>query len=154
VGRGTKPYAVFESAGDHRIVATVAVLEGLLRFWLLDRQHLGSACGKKPALVRVDATKHTIRATLPIPRPGPRADHGPAEDSVWMVSDKTARSIGSTLPRTECVKRFRYRPGPITPFFSDGIVWVTGVESSGRDCRGCRTGKVIESVHVGLSLGS
>jgi len=54
-------------------------------------------------------------------RQAPRAGSRPAKIACGWCRTKTARSIGSTLPRTECVKRFRYRPGPITPFSAMGL---------------------------------
>jgi virginiamycin B lyase len=45
-------------------------------------------CGKRAALVRVDAAKNRITATLPIRPAGPEGGITASEDSVWIVSDK------------------------------------------------------------------
>ena len=124
----TKPYAVIRiNPRTNRIVATVAVsgqacsglASGFGSIWV-------PLCGKKPALVRIDAGKNTIIATLPIPPAGPEGGITASEDSVWMVSDKNGTLNESTHPRTERVNRFPYHPGPITPF--SAMEWVASLE--------------------------
>jgi len=74
----TKPYAVLRiDPATNKIVATVKVFgeacsglaSGFGSIWV-------PVCGNQPKLVRIDVTKNTIRATLPIrtSRPGGR-DH-------------------------------------------------------------------------------
>jgi streptogramin lyase len=45
-------------------------------------------CGRKPALVRTDAAKNTISATLPIAPAGPEGGITASDDSVWLATDK------------------------------------------------------------------
>jgi len=73
----------------NRVIATVKVsgeacsglASGFGSIWV-------PVCGKKPALVRIDAAKNTIFAILPIPPAGPEGGIATSEDSVWMVTDK------------------------------------------------------------------
>lgn len=86
----TKPYAVRRiDPAINGIVATVKVsreacsglASGFGSIWV-------PVCGKKPALVRIDAAKNAISATLPIRPAGPEGGIATSEDSVWMVTDK------------------------------------------------------------------
>jgi virginiamycin B lyase len=147
----TKPDAVVRiSPATNRIVAAVAVsgkvcsglASGFGSIWV-------PLCGKKPALVRVDATKNTISATLPTPPAGPEGGITASEDSVWIVSDKNG-TLNRIDPSTNRVRQeIPIPPGSYHTIFNGGIVWVTGVESSVVTAVDAATGKVIESVHVG-----
>ena len=76
----TNPYAVQRiDPATNRIVAAVRVpgeacsglASGFGSIWV-------PLCGKKPELVRIDAAKNAISATLPIPPPGPEGASQPA----------------------------------------------------------------------------
>src|SRR5450631_4613760 len=86
----TKPYAVLRiDPATNAIVATVKVsgeacsglASGFGSIWV-------PICGEKAALVRIDAIKNTISATLPIPPAAPEGGITASADSVWIVTDK------------------------------------------------------------------
>jgi virginiamycin B lyase len=147
----TKPDAVVRiSPATNRIVATVALsgeacsglASGFGSIWV-------PLCGKKPVLLRIDATKNTMSATLPIPTAGPEGGITASEDSVWIVSDKNG-TLNRIDPSTNKVRQeISIPPGSYNPIFSDDIVWITGVASSVVTAVDAATGKVIASVHVG-----
>jgi len=127
----TKPYAVQRiDPATNRIVAKVAVpgeacsglAYGFGSIWV-------PLCGKKPELVRIDAAKNTISARLPIPPAGPEGGITASEDSVWLVTDKNG-TLNRIDPSTNSVRqKISIPPGSYNPIFSNGIVWITGVES-------------------------
>jgi virginiamycin B lyase len=103
----TKPYGVLRiDPATNKIVATVKVsgeacsglASGFGSIWV-------PVCGKKAALVRIDAAKNTISAALPIPPAGPEGGITASEDSVWLVTDKNGRSIGLIPPLTMCARK-------------------------------------------------
>jgi virginiamycin B lyase len=69
---------------------------------------------------------------------------------VWMVTDKNG-TLNRIDPSTNSVRqRISIPPGSYNPVFSNGIVWITGVESSVLTAVDADSGKVLESVAVGL----
>jgi virginiamycin B lyase len=148
---GTKPYSVQHiDPITNRIVAKIALPAeacsglafGFGSVWV-------PVCGKKPALVRVDAQQSKVIATLPIPPAGKEGGIATSIDSVWMVTDK-AGTLNRIDPSTNSVRqKIRLPPGSYNPLFSDGIVWITGVESGVVTAVDADTGKVLESVPVG-----
>jgi virginiamycin B lyase len=106
-------------------------------------------CGNRAALVRVDAAKNMITATLPIGPAGPEGGITASEDSVWIVSDKNG-TLNRIDPSTNKVRQTTsIPPGSYNPLFSNGIVWITGVESGVLTAVGASTGRVLESIPVG-----
>jgi virginiamycin B lyase len=94
-------------------------------FWI--RQHLGSVCGKKPELVRIDAAKNAISATLPIPPAGREGGIAASDDSVWLVTDKNG-TLNRIDPSTNSVRqKISIPPGSYNPIFSDGRKCSTAV---------------------------
>src|ERR1700741_4763294 len=84
----TKPDTVLRiDPSTNKIVATIKVpgeacsglASGFGSIWV-------PLCGKKSLLVRVDATKNLISATLPVPPAGPEGGITASDDSVWIVS--------------------------------------------------------------------
>ncbi len=148
----TKPYAVQRiDPATNRIVATISVsgeacsglASGFGSIWV-------PLCGKKPELVRIDAAKNRITATLPIPPAGPEGGITASEDSVWMVTDKNGM-LNRIDPSTNSVRqKIPIPPGSYNPLFSNGIIWITGVESSVLTGVDADSGKLLESVAVGL----
>ena len=147
----TKPYAVLRiNPATNKIVASVKVsgeacsglASGFGSVWV-------PVCGKKPELVRIDATKNTIIATLPIAPAEPEGGITTSGDSVWMATDKEG-TLTRIDPSTNNVRqKISIPPGSYNPLFSNGIVWVTGVESSVLTAVDAATGRVLESVGVG-----
>jgi virginiamycin B lyase len=106
-------------------------------------------CGSKPALVRINATKNAISATLPIAPAGAEGGIAASEDSVWMVSDKVG-SLVRVDPSTNSVRqRISIPPGSFNPVFDGGTVWITGVESNVLTAVDATSGTVLESIRVG-----
>jgi YVTN family beta-propeller protein len=102
-----------------------------------------------PELVRIDAAKNAISATLPIPPPSPEGGIAASDDSVWMVTDKNG-TLNRIDPSTNNVRqKIPIPPGSYNPLFSNGIVWITGMESSVLTAVDAITGKIIDSVAVG-----
>jgi virginiamycin B lyase len=147
----TKPFAVRRiDPGTNTIVATVKVpgevcsglAFGFGSIWV-------PVCGKKFALVRVDAAKNAISATLAVGPAGPEGGITTSDDSVWMVTDENG-TLDRIDPSTNRVRqKISVPPGSYNPLFSDGIVWVTGVESGVLTAVDAATGKVLESIPVG-----
>jgi len=147
----TRPYAIQRiDPATNRIVAKVAVpgeacsglAYGFGSIWV-------PLCGKKPELVRIDAAKNTLSATLPIPPAGPEGGITASDDSVWIVADKNG-TLNRIDPSTNGVRqKISIPPGSYNPIFSNDIIWITGGESSALTAVDATTGKVLESVPVG-----
>jgi virginiamycin B lyase len=106
-------------------------------------------CGKKSVLVRVDTTKNSVSATLPIAPAGPEGGITTSDDGVWMATDKNG-TLARIDPSTNLVKQEVSLPsGSYNPIFSEGVVWVTQVEGNLLTAVESATGKVLESVAVG-----
>ena len=148
---GTKPYSVQHiDPGTNRIIARVTLpgeacsglAFGFGSVWV-------PICAKKPALVRVDAQKNMIIATLRVPPAGPEGGITTSTGSVWMVTD-TSGTLNRIDPSTNSVRqKISIPPGSYNPIFSDGIVWITGVEDGVLTAVNADTGEVLESVPVG-----
>jgi virginiamycin B lyase len=106
-------------------------------------------CGSKPALVRINATKNAISATLPIAPAGAEGGIAASEDSVWMVTDQHGNLVRVDPSTNNVRERILIPPGSFNPVFSGGIVWITGVESNILTAVDSATGKVLESIPVG-----
>jgi len=106
-------------------------------------------CGSKPALVRINATRNAIRATLPIAPAGAEGGIAASEDSVWMVTDQHGNLVRVDPSTNNVRERILIPPGSFNPVFRGGIVWITGVESNVLTAVDSATGKVLESIPVG-----
>jgi streptogramin lyase len=148
---GTKPYSVQHiDAITNGIVAKVTLpgeacsglAFGFGSVWV-------PVCGKKPALVRVDAHQNKVIATLPIRPAGEEGGITTSTDSVWMVTDKTG-TLSRIDPASDSVRqKISIPPGSYNPIFSDGIVWISGVESDVLTAVDSASGKVLASIPVG-----
>jgi hypothetical protein len=103
---GTKPYSVQHiDPITNRIVAKVALPSeacsglafGFGSVWV-------PVCGRKPALVRVDAHQNKAIAILPIRPAGEEGGITTSTDSVWMVTDK-AGTLNRIDPSTNRVRQ-------------------------------------------------
>ena len=147
----TNPYAVQRiDPATNRIVATVplsgeacsGLASGFGSIWV-------PLCGKEPKLVRIDAAKSAISATLPIPPAGPEGGIAASGDSVWLITD-TNGTLNRIDPSTNSVRqKVSIPPDSYNPLFSNGILWITGLESAVLTAVDAITGKIIESVPVG-----
>jgi len=122
--------------------ACSGLAEGFGSIWI-------PVCGKKAALVRVDIGTNTIVATLPIPPSGPEGGIAASADSVWLVTDK-AGTLDRIDPNTNRPRqKISIPPGSYNPLFSDGIIWITGVDSNVLVPVDAATGAVLPSIPVG-----
>jgi virginiamycin B lyase len=147
---GTKPYSVQHiDPVTNRIVAKVALpgeacsglAFGFGSIWV-------PVCGKKPALVRVDAHENAVIAMLPVPPAAPEGGITTSTDSVWLVTDKKG-TLTRIDPSTNSVRQKIPIPaGSYNPVFSDGVVWITGVDRSVLTAVDAATGRVLDSVTV------
>ena len=147
----TKPYDIVRiDPANNKIVARVRISDeacsglafGFNSVWV-------PICGSKPALIRIDAMKNTISAVLPITPAGEEGGVAASDDSVWMVTDKNGTLV-RVDPSTNGVRdRIHIPPGSFNPVFSDGTVWITGIESNVVTAVDASSGKVLASVPVG-----
>jgi len=106
-------------------------------------------CGKQPSLVRVDAVKNKISATLPVGPAAPEGGIAISGDSIWIVTDEKG-TLSRIDPATSTVRqKISIPPGSYNPLFSDGIIWVTGFDSSVLTAVDADTGEVLVSIPVG-----
>jgi hypothetical protein len=147
----TKPYAVQRiDPATNRIVAKVGVsgeacsglTSGFGSIWV-------PLCGKKAELVPIDAVKNTISATIPVAPAGPEGGIAASDDSVWMVTDKNGTLNRIDQSTNSVRQKISIPSGSYNPIFSNGIIWITGVESSVLTAVDAANGKVLESVAVG-----
>lgn len=106
-------------------------------------------CGKKPALVRVDAHTNKISAVLPIAPAGREGGITASGDSIWMVTDKKGTLTRIDPSTNSARQRITIPLGSYNPLFSDGIVWITEVESNVLVPVDASTGGVLASIPVG-----
>ncbi|HYL12068.1 MAG TPA: hypothetical protein VEV41_03485 [Terriglobales bacterium] len=147
----TKPYSVQRiDPATNKVVAKVGVsgeacsglASGFGSIWV-------PLCGKQPALVRVDALTNKVTATLPIAPADPEGGITASGDSIWIVTDKNG-TLSRINPVTDTVRqKISIPPGSYNPIFSNGIIWITGVETSVLTAVDAASGKVLESVPVG-----
>jgi streptogramin lyase len=150
---GTKPYSVQHiDPVTNRVIAKVALpgeacsglAFGFGSVWV-------PVCGKKPALVRVDAQQCKVIATLQTPHAGEEGGVATSTDSVWLVTDKTG-TLSRIDPATNRLRqKISIPPGSYNPIFSDGIVWISGVESDVLTAVDAASGKVLASIPVGAN---
>src|ERR1035441_8988881 len=78
--------------------------------------------------IRINVDKNTISATIPVAPAGPEGGITASDDSVWMVTDKDG-TLSRIDPSTNSVRqKIPVPPGSYNPIFSNGIVWITGVD--------------------------
>ena len=106
-------------------------------------------CGSNPALVRIDATKNALSATLRIAPAGAEGGIAASEDSIWMVTDQRGTLVRVDPSTNKVRQRILIPPGSFNPVFSGGIVWVTGIERNVLTAVDADSGKVLESIPVG-----
>jgi streptogramin lyase len=106
-------------------------------------------CGKRPALVRIDAAKNAISTILSTAPAGPEGGIAASDDSVWLVADQDGTLVRIN-PSTNSVRQnISIPPGSYNPIFSNGTVWVTGIEGDVLTAVDAKSGKVLESLRVG-----
>jgi virginiamycin B lyase len=147
----TKPYAVLRiDPATNKIVERIRIpaeacsglASGFGSIW-------APICGKKPALVRIDAAKNAISTMLPIAPAGPEGGIAASDDSVWLVTDQNGTLVRID-PSTNSVRQKISIPhGSYNPIFSDGTVWVTGIEKNVLTSVDANSGKVLESISIG-----
>ena len=148
---GTKPYSVQRiDPRTNRIIAKVRLSGeacsglgfGFESVWV-------PLCGEHPALVRISALTNRITATLPIAPAAAEGGIAASGDSVWMVTDKNG-TLSRIDPKANRVRQTVSVPlGSFNPVFSDGIIWVTGFETSVVTAVDASSGSVVLSIAVG-----
>ena len=106
-------------------------------------------CGKQAGLLRIDAVKSSISAVLPIAPAAREGGIACSEDSVWLVADKNGTLVRIDPSTNSVRQKISIPPGSYNPIFSDGMVWVSGVDSNLLTAVDARSGKILESVLVG-----
>jgi virginiamycin B lyase len=105
-------------------------------------------CGTHPSLARVDPSRNTVTAILPI---GPASSEGgitASRDSVWLVvADGTLARIDPITNRTR--QTIAIAPGSYNPLFADGFIWVTSVKRNLLTAVDAANGDVVTTVTVG-----
>jgi virginiamycin B lyase len=148
---GTKPYSVQRiDPRTNKIIARVSLsgeacagMEfGYGSVWV-------PLCGKHPGLVRISALTNRITAALPIAPAGAEGGIAAGGDSVWMVTDKNG-TLSRIDPVTNKLRQTISIPaGSYNPLFADGIVWVTGFDTSIVTAVNASSGSVLASIAVG-----
>jgi virginiamycin B lyase len=148
---GTKPYSIQRiDPATNKVVARVTLpgeacsglAFGFGSVWV-------PVCGEKSSLVRVDARTNTILTVLPVGPAGPEGGITTSADSVWMVTDKRG-TLTRIDPVTNAVRQtISILPGSYNPLFSDGVVWITGFDSSLLVAVDASTGAVLPPIPVG-----
>ena len=148
---GTKPYSVQRiDPRTNRIIAKIRLsgeacsgLEfGFESVWV-------PLCGEHPELVRISTLTNRITVTLPIAPAGAEGGIAASGDSVWMVTDKNG-TLSRIDPKANRVRQtISVSPGSYNPVFSDGIIWVTGFETSIVTAVEASSGSVLLSIPVG-----
>ena len=106
-------------------------------------------CGEKPTLIRVDVRKNAVIAALSIPTVQAEGGIATSTDSVWLITDKNG-TLSRIDPLTNTVRQtIAIPPGSYNPIFSNGIVWITGVETSVLTAVDASTGRLLDSVAIG-----
>jgi len=148
---GTKPYAVLRiDPVTNKIVARIRISGeacsglafGFGSVWV-------PICGEKPALVRIDATKNAISASLPIAPAGPEGGIATSEDSVWLVTDSNGTLVRINPLTNSVQQKISIPPGSYNPIFSKGVVWITVVDKNVLTAVDAASGKVLESIPIG-----
>jgi virginiamycin B lyase len=147
----TKPYAAHRiDPSSNKIIATVqlqgepcsGLVAGFGSIWV-------PLCGKTPMLIRIDAAKNMVSATLPIPTAGAEGGITASEDSVWLMSDKNG-TLSRIDPSTNALRQKITIPaGSYNPIFSNGIIWTTGVDANVLTAVDAASGVVLQSIEVG-----
>lgn len=106
-------------------------------------------CGKKPSLVRVDIAGNKISVVIAVGAADPEGGIAVSADSVWIVTDKRG-TLARIDPDSGSVRQKIAIPaGSFNPIFSDGILWITGHESSVLTAVDAGKGEVLVSIPVG-----
>ena len=147
----TKPYAVQRiDPATNRIIAVVrlpgeacsGLASGFGSIW-------APICGQKAGLVRIDSHTNKIASILPIAPAGAEGGIAASDDSIWMVTDKHSTLL-RIAPSTNSVRqRIPITAGSYNPIFSDGVVWVTGVDANIVTAVDAASGEVLAKIPVG-----
>src|SRR5438270_1175462 len=106
-------------------------------------------CGKTPTLARIDVNTNNISSILPFGTAGAEAGITASSDSIWIISDEKG-TLTRINPQTNAVRqRIAIPPGSYNPLFSDGVIWITGVDINGLTAVDASSGDVLSSLTVG-----
>jgi len=147
----TKPFAILRiDPATNKIVANIRIAgeacsglaSGFGSIWT-------PICGKKPALVRIDAGRNAISKILPVAPPGPEGGIATSDDSVWMVTDNNGTLLRIDPSTNSVRQKISISPGSYNPIFSNGVVWITGIEKNILTAVDASSGKVVDSILLG-----
>jgi virginiamycin B lyase len=100
-------------------------------------------------LIRISILTNRITAALPIAPAGAEGGIAAGGDSVWMVTDKNG-TLSRIDPVTNRLRQTISIPaGSYNPLFANGIVWVTGFDTSVVTAVDASSGSVLASIAVG-----
>jgi streptogramin lyase len=106
-------------------------------------------CTSPPSMVRVDTKTNQVSATLAT---GPAGEEGgltASSDSIWLVTDK-AGTLSRIDPGTNSVRqKVQIAAGSFNPVYSDGVVWISGLDGNVLTAVDAATGAVQAAVAVG-----
>ena len=106
-------------------------------------------CDKAASLARVDAKNNKVTEVLPI---GPVDSEGgitASADSIWVVTDKLGTLVRIDPATKQIRQRISVPPGSYNPLYSDGIVWVSCVESNLLTAVNAASGAILAQIPVG-----
>jgi streptogramin lyase len=106
-------------------------------------------CGndKGTSLVRIDAAKNRVVATLPIAPANSEGGITASPDSLWMATgDTTLSRIDPSSGKVR--QRVVVPPGSQNPVYSDGLVWITSKASNTVTAVDAKSGNVAGRVVV------
>ncbi len=106
-------------------------------------------CGKMPKLLRIDELTNQITDTLAISAADSEGGIAASSDSIWLVTDRNG-TLARIDPATNSVRqKIIIPPGSYNPAFDNGVVWVTGFDSSLLTAVNATTGEVLARIPVG-----
>jgi len=106
-------------------------------------------CTAPPSMVRIDAKTNQISATLNIGPAAPEGGIAASADSIWLVTDK-AGTLSRIDPKTNAVsQRIQIAAGSFNPIFSEGTIWISGLETSVLTALDAASGEVRDTIAVG-----
>lgn len=106
--------------------------------------------GTPRSLARVDPSTNRIAAILPFGTADDEGGIAAGGDSLWIVSDQQGTLLRIDPAANSLRQKISIAPGSYNPLFSDGVIWVTGNESSVLTAVDAVSGEILAVIPVGL----
>jgi virginiamycin B lyase len=106
-------------------------------------------CGKPNSMVRVDPRTNRISAKLLI---GPAGDEGgiaASNDSIWIITDDAGTLVRIDPVTNKARQKVSIAAGSYNPFFSEGVIWITGGGANILTAVDASSGAVLATIPVG-----